>query len=61
MFRYRFSSVAPVAGFVLLAMSLGVVSASERLKVEVRETGGWSRPIYPCTLTLDRPTGRTPL
>ena len=61
MFRYRFSFVAPVAGFVLLVMSWGQVAASERLKVEVRETGGWSRPIYPCTLTLDRPTSPAPL
>ena len=35
--------------------------AAERLRVEVRETGGWSRPAYPCTLTLDRPSAPKPL
>ena len=43
----------------LVLSSRGVTS--ERLQVEVQETGGWSRPAYPCTLTLDRPSALKPL
>ncbi|GIS57954.1 MAG: hypothetical protein CM1200mP2_01790 [Planctomycetaceae bacterium] len=39
----------------------GNLAGAERLRVEVRETGGWSRPAYPCTLTLDRPSASRPL
>ncbi len=54
--------IATVILVVLTASGSGdVVTASERVKVEVRETGGWSRPVYPCTLTLERPTSRPPL
>ena len=47
---------------VLAALVIsGNAVAAERLRVEVRETGGWSRPVYPCTLTLDRPSLPKPL
>ena len=47
---------------VLAALVIsGNAVAAERLRVEVRETGGWSRPAYPCTLTLDRPSLPKPL
>ncbi|HAA62153.1 MAG TPA: hypothetical protein DCE39_14610 [Planctomycetaceae bacterium] len=46
--------------FAALVIS-GNLAGAERLRVEVRETGGWSRPAYPCTLTLDRPSASRPL
>ncbi len=46
--------------FAALVIS-GNLAGAERLRVEVRETGGWSRPAYPCTLTLDRPSEPRPL
>ena len=48
------------AVFAALVIS-GNLAGAERLRVEVRETGGWSRPAYPCTLTLDRPSASRPL
>ncbi len=60
MFSYRIGWLFPRAILTALVFSSGVV-ASERLQVEVRETGGWSRPAYPCTLTLDRPSASKPL
>ena len=48
------------AVLVALVLARGGV-ATERLQVEVQETGGWFRPAYPCTLTLDRPSVSEPL
>ena len=46
---------------LLWLVTTGSLWGGDRLVVEVRETGGWSRPVYPCTLQLDRPaTARRP-
>lgn len=60
MCSHRANGIFSRAILTTLVLSSGVV-ASERLQIEVRETGGWSRPAYPCTLTLDRPTAPEPL
>ncbi|MFP6768874.1 MAG: hypothetical protein VB859_11920 [Planctomycetaceae bacterium] len=46
---------------LLWLVTIGPLWGEDRLVVEVRETGGWSRSVYPCTLQLDRPaTARRP-
>jgi len=58
MSRPRHNPVLVTAVLVVLIVSGDRAMGSERVQVEVRETGGWSRPVYPCTLTLDQPTTR---
>ena len=49
-----------LSSLLCLCLSL-VATGAERLRVEIRETGGWSRPAYPCTLKLDRPPSSRPV
>ena len=60
MLSARVDCLVTKAVFAALVIS-GNLAGAERLRVEVRETGGWSRPAYPCTLTLDRPSASRPL